>query len=393
MTFYILDEISNEQMNKKFTIYIFSKHMGGEYIWFARIAPIIKAEIKFIWKEDGSGPNLPPSGICNFFIYYLTKILAKYSPELAKSLYSLIGTYTYKIKKMNDEVILVSSTYVPIPRGAAIVAYIHTPSRLLTIGLKEEKERRAIKFSSRIYFLIWKNIYYLLYKRSLNRVKLVLTNSENTKKRLREFMKIDSSVVYPSVDTANFYTEESDSFFFYPSRISPQKRQFIALRAFEEFNKQIKGFKLIFATTTLKSKENIAYMNSIKKYAIEKQIPIEIKEGLERGDLIRIYAKAFACIFTGINEDFGQIPIESQAASKPILAINEGGMKETIKDGLTGFLVKDERELTEKMMLLAKSPELAKEMGKEGRLNVVNNYDDATFVKNLSIILKSENCI
>ena len=72
----------------------------------------------------------------------------------------------------------------------------------------------------------------------------------------------------------------------------------------------------------------------------------------------------------------------------PVIACNEGGPTETIKNEETGFNLPSKRiDLwTEKMIFLAKNPEKAKEMGKkakifvrkpfgfEGFLDVVNVY-------------------
>ena len=40
-----------------------------------------------------------------------------------------------------------------------------------------------------------------------------------------------------------------------------------------------------------------------------------------------------------VNEDYGLVPLEGMAAGKPCIAANEGGCKETVVDGKTGFLV------------------------------------------------------
>ena len=40
-----------------------------------------------------------------------------------------------------------------------------------------------------------------------------------------------------------------------------------------------------------------------------------------------------------MDEDFGLTPVEAMAAGKPVIAVNEGGYRETILDGRTGWLV------------------------------------------------------
>ena len=41
-------------------------------------------------------------------------------------------------------------------------------------------------------------------------------------------------------------------------------------------------------------------------------------------------------------EDFGIVPVEAQACGRPVVALGRGGVLETVVDGVTGVLVKDE---------------------------------------------------
>ena len=248
-------------------IYIFTKNPGGEFIWLERISKKLNAPIKLFWKEDDTGPNLTPSGFLNYFVYHTAKIIGKYNNELARGFYGIFGTYTYKVKQDHDRITIISSTHIPIPRGSNLLAYIHTPSRLLTIGLADQFMNRNESLLSTAYRYIWKKLYYLLYTNSIKRAELVLTNSENIRKRLNKFFNVDSKVIYPSVDVERFHCKDQEKYFFYPSRISPQKRQLMALEAFCKFCKERTDFKLILATTTLKLKENRDYLEKLEKYA------------------------------------------------------------------------------------------------------------------------------
>lgn len=40
-------------------------------------------------------------------------------------------------------------------------------------------------------------------------------------------------------------------------------------------------------------------------------------------------------------EDFGIVPVEAQAAGKPVIALARGGALETVEDGVTGALLAD----------------------------------------------------
>ena len=46
-----------------------------------------------------------------------------------------------------------------------------------------------------------------------------------------------------------------------------------------------------------------------------------------------------AALFTAPNEDFGLVPLEAMAAGLPVLAVDNGGPRETVLDGRTGWLL------------------------------------------------------
>ena len=54
-------------------------------------------------------------------------------------------------------------------------------------------------------------------------------------------------------------------------------------------------------------------------------------------ELIRLIQESKACIFAA-KEDFGIMCVEAQACGTPVIALNNGGYKETVIDGETGYL-------------------------------------------------------
>ena len=77
-------------------------------------------------------------------------------------------------------------------------------------------------------------------------------------------------------------------------------------------------------------------------------------------------------------EAFGRISVEAQSMQKPILASNLGGSKETIIDNKTGLLFEADNpeEMSKKIIeLLNLDESTLKQMGIEGRKNVINKFN------------------
>jgi glycosyltransferase involved in cell wall biosynthesis len=90
-----------------------------------------------------------------------------------------------------------------------------------------------------------------------------------------------------------------------------------------------------------------------------------------------LYSNALAAVYVPINEDWGLIPLEAAASGKPTIGVNEGGLRETIKDGVTGFLLDsvNPKEIAKKIDLLASNKKLARKMGKSALKNVKDKLD------------------
>ena len=80
-------------------------------------------------------------------------------------------------------------------------------------------------------------------------------------------------------------------------------------------------------------------------------------------------------------EAFGRVAVEAQSMSKPIVASNIGGSKETILNKKSGFLYKfdDPRELAKSLnTVIQLTQEELKSMGNEGRKNITKKFDVET---------------
>jgi glycosyltransferase involved in cell wall biosynthesis len=61
---------------------------------------------------------------------------------------------------------------------------------------------------------------------------------------------------------------------------------------------------------------------------------------VEGEDLARIYASADFMVFPSTTDTFGNVVLEAQASGIPIIVSDQGGPKENLIDGETGFVIK-----------------------------------------------------
>jgi glycosyltransferase involved in cell wall biosynthesis len=68
---------------------------------------------------------------------------------------------------------------------------------------------------------------------------------------------------------------------------------------------------------------------------------VEFLGNVPDGRLADLYSRCLALIVPNV-EEFGIAAVEAQAAGRPVVAVDRGGVRETVLDGTTGVLVDSE---------------------------------------------------
>ena len=81
-------------------------------------------------------------------------------------------------------------------------------------------------------------------------------------------------------------------------------------------------------------------------------------------------------VFASSREGLPVSVMEAMAIGKPVVAYNIRGVRDLVGDGVNGFLVPfgDIKGLADKIIYLMEHPELAKEMGKTGRVKIEQDF-------------------
>jgi hypothetical protein len=89
--------------------------------------------------------------------------------------------------------------------------------------------------------------------------------------------------------------------------------------------------------------------------------------GLTNRELSLLLSRACAFLFAAIREPFGIVLLEAMAAGKPVIAVNEGGYVEVCDPSFCFLLPPYPVEFADKITYLQRNPEIARQMGLEGR--------------------------
>lgn len=288
------------------------------------------------------------------------------------------GNYFYNLKLEDYDLINAQQTPSEWIRNknSPVIWYCHTPNRE-AFDLYEWRMKQRSLPSKAVFWASIKAFKYFEF-RTVPKIEHIFTNSKNSQSRIKKYLDRESEVLHPGVDAEKFSCKGYENFFFYPSRIAPEKRLEYAIEAFKIFSKGAKGWKLILAGALSERPEHQEYFRKIKSMC-DDSISIETNISEER--LLDLYSRCYAVLYTPINEDYGLVPIEAMASCKPCLAPDEGGPRETIVHGIDGFLVSSPHQMAGKMEWLAKRPEKCEAMGKAGRAKVVKEFTWEHFLK------------
>jgi glycosyltransferase involved in cell wall biosynthesis len=214
---------------------------------------------------------------------------------------------------------------VKVPQRTVHVCYCHSPMRYAwdqfeayfgpaQIGeLKSRLMRPIMREMAR-----WDRL-------TASRVDRFLANSQYVAGRIGRYYNRRSAVVHPPVDT-DFYTPESRSSsagFLIVSALVPYKRLDVAIEACRRVNVPL----TIIGTGPEEAR-------------LRAQAGPDVRFlGWLRDEEIRTHYRSAAATLLPGTEDFGIVPVESQACGTPVVALDDGGARETVIDGKTGILV------------------------------------------------------
>jgi glycosyltransferase involved in cell wall biosynthesis len=135
--------------------------------------------------------------------------------------------------------------------------------------------------------------------------------------RIRCFYGRDAEVIYPPVDTSWISAAtpgSSGEAFLYAGALVPYKRPELVVRVMNKLGEKlwIAGSGPEEGKLRRIAGSNVTFLGRVSD-----------------AELAGLYRRCRALLFPGV-EDFGMIPVECMAAGRPVIALREGGTRETV---------------------------------------------------------------
>jgi glycosyltransferase involved in cell wall biosynthesis len=159
-----------------------------------------------------------------------------------------------------------------------------------------------------------------------HRVDHFIAISAIVAKRIERYYRRASHVVHPPVNMSRFRpAAEAGDYYLCAGQVTPYKRIDIAVEACTRL-----GRRLVVIGAGVGPE--------LRRMAGPR---VEFLGAVDDTTMAHHFAHCKALLFPGV-EDFGIVPLEVMASGRPVIAFAKGGALETVVDGSTGLLFKDQ---------------------------------------------------
>jgi glycosyltransferase involved in cell wall biosynthesis len=192
----------------------------------------------------------------------------------------------------------------------------------------------------------------------------IVTNSDYTRSRIAMVYGREATVCYPGVDAAFFRPPRSRGV---PDLMSPQsmgssppashdgnvrRSSVISVGALEAH----KGFDFVVRALARVPRDRRPRLviigggghprmaGSLRSLAAELGVDLEVAIGVSDDELLARYQSSQLFVFGAHCEPFGMVLLEAMACGLPVVAVDEGGVRESVVEGISGLLVRRDED-------------------------------------------------
>ncbi len=149
-------------------------------------------------------------------------------------------------------------------------------------------------------------------------------------------------VLHTGVDVQRFSpTGKSEPYFLLPGRIMWTKNVELGIRAFMRMKGDARAGAPRLVIAGAVDEKSRGYLADLRRLAGDRE-DIQFVLSPTDDELLDLYDRCFAVLFTPLNEDWGLVPLEAMAFGKPVIAVDQGGPCESVLHGETGLRCRPE---------------------------------------------------
>jgi glycosyltransferase involved in cell wall biosynthesis len=208
------------------------------------------------------------------------------------------------------------------PPGTPCVCYCHTPMRYAWLV---DTERGRLNGARGVGLRLASGWLRRRDREAARRPDLLVANSTAVRDRIHRFYGRDAAVVHPPVEVDELRPGGAGARnrFLWVGRLVPYKRPLEVAEAFRDLPQRLTMVGI-----------------GPQEEELRERLPpnVELRGWISREELRRLYQEAAGFLHVG-EEDFGITMVEALAAGAPVIALNAGGARDIVRDGVDGILV------------------------------------------------------
>lgn len=306
----------------------------------------------------------------------------KYVPPIIKSisLWDLEKTHKQIAEKINSaDYDLVFSEQDQFTMTPFFLKYIKKPTvyycpqppRNEAILEAISHRKRQINLLKRLVFDYADNKDLKLDKNNISHAKYILTNSYFTRESILRVYGVNSFVSYLGIDTDLFQPQKvtEENLVLSVGSCRPSKGYDFLIRSLALIEPEVRPRLVIVSNFSEPGWEE--YLQNL---ASSLNVCMDILNLIDDIKLVSLYNRAKLVLYAPYLEPFGLVPLEAMSCGTPVVAVKEGGVRETVIHGKTGLHTERDESLFAKATLeLLSNDEKRYEMSKNG-MKYVKEY-------------------
>ena len=184
---------------------------------------------------------------------------------------------------------------------------------------------------------------------------IVLCNSEYSKKVIYNYYKKYANVVHLGVDINAYQKLKNlniEKKIISTGILLPHKGYELTIKALGEIEKKIRPEFHIYHSL-IATDYQLRFKKKLISLANENMVELYFHEQKSSIEIAKAYNTSLFAVYSAEDCPLGIVALEAMACGTPVIGSNGGGIRETIKDGVTGLLShRDPKRFSEKIKIL-----------------------------------------